>query len=277
MGLKKSGQAICAAAFMMFASASASAGVVLDGWQLWTPTGVTTNIGRLNLSGGTGTVEQQVDGTGNAFVGARFAEFGSLFSLQFTPENVVGAGDIGSPSILSDSLRLTFSNVMGTVTGLNAGGGFHYVFDSGSFVLSGIGGNYASGPIAGQSGNWSSTAIAGGLSGDSTLLAQITSILNLNFDLRDSAGISLKPDLATGEVVFDAVASNNSTAGFVVANCSFLNTARCISRDLASTGEAYLVRDSSVPVPVPVPEPSSLALAGLALFGLGATRRRSRK
>jgi hypothetical protein len=275
MGLKKSGQAICAAAFMTFTSASASAGVVLDGWQLWTPTGVTTNIGRLNLVGGTGAVEQQVDGTGNAFVGARFAEFGSLFSLQFTPENVVGVGDIGSPSILSDSLRLTFSNVMGTVSALNAGGGFHYVFDSGSFVLSGIGGNYASGSIVGQSGNWSSTAIAGGLSGDSTLLAQVVSIMNLNFDLRDSAAISLKPELVSGEVLFETVAHNNSTGGPVVGNCSFLNTARCISRDLASTGEAYLVRDSSVPVPVP--EPSSLALAGLALFGLGATRRRSRK
>ena len=275
MNLKKRAQAVCAAAVTVLASASASAGVVLDGWQLVTPTGITTQIGRLNLINGTSTVEQQVDGAGNAFVGAKFAEFGSFSTFNFTPENVVGAGDTGASFGLSDSLILTFSNVMGTVTALNAGGGFHYIFDSGNFVMSGIGGNYASGSLVGQSGNWSSTAIAGGLSGDSTLLAQITSILNLNFDLRDSAGISLKPDLATGEVVFDAVASNNSTAGFVVANCSFLNTARCISRDLASTGEAYLVRDSSVPVPVP--EPSSLALAGLALFGLGATRRRSRK
>lgn len=275
MNLKKSAHAICATALTVLASASASAGVVLDGWQLFTPTGVTTQIGRLNLSNGTGTVEQQVDGTGNAFVGARFAEFGSLSSVQFTRENVVGAGDTGASLVLSDRLALSFSNVMGTVTALNAGGGFHYIFDSGNFVMSGIGGNYASGSLVGQSGNWSSTAVIGGFTGDSTLLAQITQILALNFDLRDSAGISLKPDLASGQVLFEAVTNNNSIG--VVGNgfCSFNAGTRCISAALASTGDAYLVRESSVPVPVP--EPSSLALAGLALLGLGATRRRSRK
>jgi hypothetical protein len=274
MNLNKGTQAVCAAALTALASASASAGVVLDGWQLWSPTGVTTGIGRLNLSSGTATVEQQIDGTGNTFVGAKFAQFGSLFGFQYTPENVVGAGDIGPPSVLSDSLRLTFSSVMGTVTALNAGGGFHYVFDSGNFVMSGIGGNYASGSIVGQSGDASSTAMFGGFSEDSTLLAQITSILNLNFDLRDSAGVSLKPDLLTGQVLFETVAHNNSTGVVGVGSCSFNTGARCISTSLASTGDAYLVRESAVPVPVP--EPSSLALAGLALFGLGATRRRSR-
>jgi len=274
MTLKKSAHAICATALTVLASASASAGVVLDGWQLVTSTGITTQIGRLNLINGTATIEQQVDGTGNAFVGARFAEFGSLFSVRFTPANVVGAGDIGASALLSDSLVLTFSNVMGTVSALNAGGGFHYVFDSGTFVMSGIAGNYASGSIVGQSGNSSSTAIIGGFSGDSTLLAQITQILALNFDLRDSAGISLKPDLASGQVQFEAVTNNNSIGVVGNGSCSFNAGTHCISAALASTGDAYLVRESAVPVPVP--EPSSLALAGLALFGLGATRRRSR-
>jgi hypothetical protein len=272
MNFRKTGRMVCAATFMALASTSASASpVVLDGWQLYTPSGVTTQIGRLNLTGGTSTVEQQVDGTGNAFVGAQFAEFGSMSSIAFTPENVVGAGDIGPSSALSDRLTLTFSNVTGTVTALNAGGGFGYVFNSGSFVIAGIGGNYASGSIVGLGGNASSTAVIGGFSGDSTMLAMIASILNLNFDLRDSSGVSLKPALATGDVLFEVVTQNNSTGLAVVGSCSFNAGARCISSSVASSGDAYLVRTASVP------EPASLFLAGFGLLALAATRRRPRQ
>ena len=274
MDLKKHALPVCAAALTVLASASASAGVVLDGWQLVTSTGITTSIGRLNLSNGSTTLEQQVDGTGNTFVGATFRESGTISALGFTSENVVGAGDSGASVGLSDSLVLRYSNVMGTVTALNAGGGFHYVFDSGTFLMSGVGGNYASGSIVGLSGNASSTAVLGAFSGDSILLSQILSILSLNFDLRDSGGVSLKPELATGQVLFEAITDYGTTGAFAVGNCSFNLGTRCGLMNLASTGDAYLVRESAVPVPVP--EPSSLALAGLALFGLGATRRRSR-
>jgi hypothetical protein len=277
MNLKNTGRTVCAAVLMALASASASASIVLDGWQLWTPTGVTTQIGRLNLTSGTATIEQQVDGTGNAFVGAKFAEFGSIFSVTFTPENVVGAGDIGALGVLSDSLTLMFSNVTGTVTALNAGGGFGYVFDSGTFVMSGIDGNYASGSIAGLGGNASSTAVIGGFNGDSTVLGTMAAILNLNFDLRDSAGVSLKPELATGDVLFEAVTTNNTTGVIGVGACSFNVEGRCISVSVASAGDAYLVWPSSVPEPVSVPEPASLILVGFGLLALGAARRRSCK
>jgi len=260
---------------MALASASASASIiVLDGWQLVTPTGITTQIGRLNLVSGTSTVEQEVDGTGNAFVGAHFADFGTIFSLTFTHENVVGAGDIGPPSILSDSLTLTFSNVFGRVDALNAGGGFHYVYESGSFVISGIAGNYASGSIVGLGGNESSTAVIGGFHGDSTMLGSIGSILNLQFDLRDSTGVSLKPALVTGDVFFEAVTNNITTGVNGVAQCTFKPGATCASLNVASAGDAYLVRPSSDST---VPEPASLILVGIGVLALGAVRRRSRK
>jgi hypothetical protein len=123
-------------------------------------------------------------------------------------------------------------------------------------------------------GNASSTAVIGGFSGDSTMLATIASILSLNFDLRDSSGVSLKPALATGDVLLETVTHNNTAGLRAVGSCTFNAAARCLSGSVASSGEAYLVRTSTVPVSVP--EPGSLLLVGFGLLASTATRRRSR-
>lgn len=259
-----------AAAALVAASASASAGyVVLDGWQLQTPNTSKTNIGRLNLTSGTAVVEQQVNGLGQAFVGAKFVESGSVYSMSYTKENTVGGGDSGAPSNLGETLTISFSNVAGKVVALNPGGGFKYQFTSGTFMMSGDSGNYASGSIVGLGGNASSTAVIGGFNGDSTLLAMVLNMLNPSFAIKDSLGNNLAADMAAGKVLFQAVTNNNTTGFLGTGACSFDPTKVCSKVSVASGGDAYLVRD--------IPEPASIALAGVALLGLGVARRRSAK
>lgn len=266
-------QAAAAVAVLGAAVPAAAGYVVLDGWQLQTPTTNTTGIGRLNLASGSSLFEQEVDGLGQTFVGAKFAGSGSIYAMTHTRENVVGAGDSGPPSMLGDLLNLSFSNVAGKVVALNPGGGFKFQYTSGSFLASGIGGAYASGLLVGLGGNASSAAVIGGFNGDATFLGMVLNTLSPAFVMKDSLGNNLASDMAAGKVLFQAVLNMNTTSVLGTAACSFDATRTCTKLSVASGGDGYLVADAA-----PVPEPSTYALmaAGLAALGLVSHRRRPR-
>ncbi len=264
MKMKSVAAAIASLGLVAAVSTPAHALEVLDGWELETTTGSTDNIGRLNLVSGTATVEQEVDGTGNVFVGAAFAESGTIYSISYTEENVVGAGDTGAPQLLHTMLTISFFDVVGEVTALNATGGFEYTFTSGTFNISAAGGGTATGSIIGIGGNAASTDIVGGINGDSTILATILSTTDI-FNIYDSGGVLLNAGFASGAYLFEAVTNNNLTDLLGTGACTFDAQATCLTFSVASAGDAYIVQ---------VPEPATLGLIGLGLLGMGFAARK---
>ena len=276
MNLKNAAKLATASAAMLLACAPASAAYqVLDAWQLQTPLGLTTDIGRLNLVSGSASVQQEVNATNNIFVGAKFTEAGNIFSVTYTADTVTGIGDVGPPQFFAGNelFTFTFSSVTGSITKILGDGSAEYAFTSGNFLMEGFGGvDYLSGSVVGLGGTLASTNIIGGTNGDSTLLAAISAILAAGFDMKDSSGNSLQPSMLDGSVLFEAVTNNSIDPDDVsVGACSFAVVAgnKCLNFTANSAGDAYLVRY--------VPEPGSLALAGLTLIGLAVAGRRTGK
>lgn len=273
---------VAATAALMMSASFANALVAIDGWQLDATSAVglgpsvTTNIGHLNLAGGLATVEQEVGFGGDPFVGARFSEFGALYSISYTEENCVGLCDFGAPSLFDGGLDLTlsFTGLTGVVTAFDGGtGAINYKFDPGVGTVKLLGNTGGAdvelasfslvGPSGGDLGDF--FGIGSQSQGQSTISALVLSSVSDLF--RDAGGNSLD-DLITNSQLFSLVVTTNKISGnapFTFSGaCSFDAGAFCATGDVTSDGSFDLLR---------IPEPLTTMLMAIGLLAMALIRR----
>jgi hypothetical protein len=271
----------------LLGAAPSQAAYVYDGWQVDTNgaglASLTVNIGHLNLSGGGAQVTQQLIG-GAPIAGSRFTEFGAIYSISYTAENVPGANDFGFPQALNNGLgmELAFTGLEGVVTGFNAiTGEIQYMFTGfgagGSMTLRGTldgGVTYTNlAAFSALTGGGSLNDFFGGVgtNGDSSILTPFNILTYTPGLIKDSAGNALDPLVAAGRL-FMAVRTNNEISSPVSAPfaCDIDNDGAvddvCVNILVTSNGSANLI-----------PEPTVLGLLGAGLLGLGLSRRRKNK
>lgn len=281
MKLKSLVSAVAAAGMMALAAAPTQA-QILDSWQLdLNGAGInslSTNIGHLGLQSGGATVNQQVNGLGQVFIGAKFSEFGTIFSVNYTPNNVVGSGDSGLPAGLNNGAQLefVFSGLQGTVVSL-AGPGFGYAFTPGAGTIelrqavTNVHLAWLS-VVNPSNGSFNNNVGAVGSVGDSTLLSAILPASYTSNLFRDSSGASLDDavnHLPFSDLLLNVVTHNTiAQAPNAIVNCTgdnFNPGDQCLVVRVTSDGAADLFR---------VPEPDSLGLLGIGLLGVVAGLRR---
>lgn len=251
-------------------SSNANAFFIQDGWSLTTGAGTTSGIGHLNLSGGFATVNQEVNGSGNPFVGARFSEGGAIFSISYTAESLQGFNDFGVPVVMP-TMSVSFTGLQGIVTAFNpVTGAIEYNFTAGvgTVAISG-GGSAASAVVASPSGGDLNGFLGSSqTNGQSTLLVNLQAFFGgFNIGLADPYLTGNPTTYTQPSDLYLQVQTTNKIGAPATgpAACGFDPDAQCISVLVTSDGSADLLR---------VPEPGALSLLGLGLLGLGLSRRR---
>lgn len=295
MKVSKIIEALAVAGALTLGSGSASALVVQDSWQLdlsalgW---GTTTGIGHLNLSGGTGTVTQQLGANGLPDVGETFTEFGSIFSISSTANNTVGQGDFGASSAFTSfasglavsgfarpDLEVVFTGLTGTLSSVSGTGAVSYAFDAGvgsisirARLVDSIFNTALTGytdlvsfmlvsPSGGSLGNF----LGGGVPNGQTDALGVM-VVDPYGIFKDSAGNTLISSLVNPLIGVLHTDNKLVSPAPSVVTCDN-NGVNCYTvLTVASDGSFDIAR---------IPEPGTLALLGISLLGFVGARRKS--
>ena len=273
MKLRKTLTQAALVASLALASMGANAALIVqDGWQLdsngsSSAGNLTTGIGHLVVSGGQATITQELNGLGQVFQGARFTEFGGLYSLTYTPENCVGGCDSGAPGVLAGgTLTMGFTGLKGSIATLNSDGSFTYKFDPGvgSMWLNLGATQIATFAMASPSGGTLANFFgAVNTSGTSNILLEVLSSITGLFPGLDAA-------VSAGDL-FLAIDMTNQIfkPATAVQNCAISGALNCSQLVVTSQGKVdELLR---------IPEPTAISLFGLGLLGLAFSSRRKQQ